>query len=72
MTDPRIEAVYLCGPGPCPNDKDAEHDNYFGCIPRDFSATTGKSKSHTSRRGADGHWRWGGGCDAATQEANDD
>lgn len=58
--------VYLCGvPYECPHDADFEHDNYFGCIPKDFSQRTGRSKSHRQTRAADGRYRWNGGCDTA-------
>ena len=57
-------SVILCGPGPCPNDPAFEHDNYFGCIPSDFSASTGRSKKYRQTRGPDGRYYWNGGCKA--------
>lgn len=62
--------TYLCGPSSCPNDPEFEHDNYYGCVPSDFSPTTGRSKTYRQRRGADGLWRWNGGCDAAPEHAS--
>lgn len=56
--------VYICGPTDCPKDPDFEHDGYFGCIPRDFSQATGRSKKYRQARGPDGRYRWNGGCDA--------
>lgn len=63
---------YLCGPSDCPNDPEFEHDNYFGCVPRDFSPTTGRSKTHRQIKtnvaapGVPGEfrWKWDGGCGA--------
>lgn len=57
--------VYICGPRDCPNDPDFEHDNYFGCVPKDFSPRTGRSKRYRQSKGADDRYRWNGGCDAA-------
>jgi len=65
---PRYPTTILCAPRACPHDPAFEHDNYFGCVPRDFSPTTGKSKSHHQRKTVrdDGRerWLWNGGCDA--------
>ncbi len=67
---PRRGMTYLCGPSDCPNDAGFEHDDYFGCVPRDFSPTTGRSKSHRQSRVVDKssplgyRYRWNGGCDA--------
>lgn len=55
--------TYICGPSDCPNDPAFEHDNYFGCIPKDFSEKTGRSKTHRQHQDADGRYRWNGGCD---------
>lgn len=63
-------AVYICGPTDCPNDPAFEHDNYFGCIPKDFSQSTGRSKTHHQTKKVDPtsptgyRYRWNGGCDA--------
>lgn len=62
---PRNYVVHLCGDAPCPNDPTFEHRFYFGCVPKDFSERTGRSKTHRQRRGADGLYRWDGGCDVA-------
>jgi hypothetical protein len=65
-----MRATYICGPSDCPNDPEFEHDNYYGCIPRDFSGTTGRSAKHrttrTERPWFDLGYRflWDGGCDA--------
>ena len=54
---------YICGPTDCPHHPDFEHDNYFGCVPKDFSPNTGRSKKYRQiKRG--GRFRWNGGCDA--------
>jgi hypothetical protein len=64
---------YLCGPTTCPNDPNFEHDNYFGCVPRDFSPTTGKSKRFRQTKVAASdtpggyRWKWNGGCAAAPE-----
>jgi hypothetical protein len=58
----------LCAPSACPHDDAFEHNNYFGCVPRDFSPTTGRSKSRRQREGEDGRWQWDGGCDLAEVE----
>jgi hypothetical protein len=63
--------TYLCGPSDCPNDPAFEHDNYFGCVPKDFSPTTGRSKKYRQHRVArpdlplGERYEWNGGCDAA-------
>lgn len=57
-------AVYICGDAPCPQDPTFEHRFYFGCVPKDFSDRTGTSKIHHQAKGADGRYRWNGGCDA--------
>jgi hypothetical protein len=55
--------VFVCGPGVCPTDSaHFEHDNYFGCVPRDFNPATGKSKTFAQVRGAGGLYHWNGGC----------
>lgn len=54
--------VYVCGTTDCPNDPDFEHDNYYGCVPKDFNGRTGKSKSHYQTKGDDGRYHWNGGC----------
>lgn len=65
---------YLCGPTTCPNDPEFVHDNYFGCVPRTFSPTTGKAKGYRQVKtnvpapGIPGEYRWKwdhGGCDPA-------
>lgn len=63
----------LCEPGDCPNDPAFEHDNYFGCIPKDFSQRTGRSKTHRQTKHpeptkAGYRYRWNGGCDAVATE----
>lgn len=60
-----VYAARICGTGRCPNDDAFEHDNYFGCVPKDFSERTGRSKTHRQTKGPDGRFRWNGGCDAA-------
>lgn len=52
----------VCGPTQCPVDLDFEHEGYFGCNPKDFNQTTGKSATHTQSRGSDGLYAWDGGC----------
>ena len=70
MSRPRYPITIVCGPHTCPNDSAFEHDNYFGCVPRDFSPTTGKSKTYRQARVTDAdsslgyRYRWNGGCDA--------
>lgn len=59
--------IYICGPTDCPHDSEFEHDNYYGCVPKDFSGTTGKSKRHVQKKDATGHYRWNGGCDGTAQ-----
>lgn len=61
-----VYAIYLCGPTVCPADPNFEHDNYFGCIPKDFSSTTGRSKKYRQSEGSNGRYHWNGGCDAST------
>lgn len=54
-------------PWTCPHDPKFEHDNYFGCVPKDFNQATGRSKTHRQIKTAtpDGaRYRWNGGCDA--------
>ncbi len=55
--------VYICGDAPCPNDADFEHRFYFGCVPKDFSDRTGRSKTHSQTKRADNLYHWDGGCD---------
>ena len=55
-------ATILCEPGSCPNDKNFGHDNYYGCVPKDFRPSNGTSKSYRQRRVGD-RWYWNGGCD---------
>lgn len=55
--------TYLCGPSDCPTDPGFEHDNYFGCVPKDFKERTGRSATFRQKKGADGRYRWNGGCD---------
>lgn len=63
--------TYVCGvPYNCPNDPAFEHDGYYGCIPKDFSSRTGKSKTHQQTKGIDGRYRWNGGCDVAKVAAD--
>lgn len=57
-------STFICGTGPCPNDDRFEHDNYFGCIPKDFKERTGRSKTFRQERGPDGRYYWNGGCKA--------
>ena len=63
--------VCILEPHACPNDPAFEHHHYYGCIPRDFSPTTGRSKTnHQVSRRVDGSplgfkYQWNGGCDAA-------
>ena len=58
--------IHICGPTDCPNDETFEHDNYFGCIPKDFVPRTGRSKTKTVKQSkVDGLWKWNGGCDAS-------
>lgn len=60
----------VCEPGDCPIDPAFEHDNYFGCIPRDFNQRSGRSKTR-SQRAVDAdvpggkRYLWNGGCDGA-------
>lgn len=65
---------YICGDSDCPGDSDFEHRNIaFGpsCVPRDFSMTTARSKTHKQRNVvSDGlpagyRYMWDGGCDVA-------
>jgi hypothetical protein len=71
-------AIYLCGPSDCPNDDEFEHDGYFGCVPRNFSPTTGRSRTHRQHR-EEREWFslgyryvWDGGCDAQALGELDD
>jgi hypothetical protein len=72
--------VYIDGnEGECPHDPDFEHEFYYGCVPKDFSTRTGRSRKHkqvlietypggTSGRNAGKateRWHWDGGCDVA-------
>lgn len=60
--------VCILAPSDCPNDPDFEHDHYYGCIPRDFSPTTGRSKTHRQTRVESDEFEfgyrylWDGGC----------
>lgn len=47
----------------CPNDPDFEHDNYFGCVPKDFKERTGRSKTYRQTE-HEGRYYWNGGCAA--------
>lgn len=58
--------TYIC----CPHDERFEHDNYFGCVPKDFSPTTGRSKRFRQTKRGERFW-WNGGCDAATTEGSE-
>lgn len=60
----RKGSTILCEPTTCPNDPAFDHDNYYGCVPKDFSTTTGRSKTHRQTKGPDGRYQWNGGCDA--------
>ena len=62
-TDAVKYRVFVCGPSDCPNDPEFEHDNYYGCVPKDFKPVTGRSKSHRQAQDAQGLYRWDGGCD---------
>lgn len=60
---------YVCGDTDCPNDPAFEHRFYYGCVPRDFSDQTGRSRTRRQTATAvDGlPWKlhlWDGGCDA--------
>jgi hypothetical protein len=62
--------VCILGVSDCPNDPAFEHDHYYGCIPKDFSSRTGRSKKYRQRR-VEGsqfphgyRYLWNGGCDA--------
>lgn len=55
----------LCGPSTCPYDPNFEHDNYFGCVPKNFNPRTGRAKGFPQTKRADGKHRWPGGCHAA-------
>lgn len=67
--------VYLCGvDSECPGDPDFIHTTIaFGesCVPRDFSMSTGRSKTHKQRKvTSDGlpagyRFMFDGGCDVA-------
>lgn len=70
--------TYICAPSDCPHDPDFEHDNYFGCIPKDFSQTTGRSKTHHQSKVADTssptgyRYVWNGGCAAPERDGMTD
>ena len=61
--------VHICGPGPCPNDEDFHHESYYGCVPKNFSLNTGRSRTHKQRKFVHpsfpfGYkYLWDGGCD---------
>lgn len=63
--------TYVCGDGACPNNPQFEHRFYFGCVPKDFSERTGRSKTHRQYRVDEPdtpggyRYRWNGGCDAS-------
>lgn len=61
-------AVYICGPTDCPNDSQFEHDGYYGCVPKDFSPNTGRSRTFRQTKGSDGRYRWNGGCGAVQED----
>ena len=50
-------------PGTCPVDPEFMHDNYYNCIPKDFSANTGRSRTHKQTKGDDDRYHWDGGCE---------
>lgn len=54
--------IFICGPTDCPNDDGFEHDNYFGCVPKDFSPGSGRSRNFRQTE-TSGRWFWNGGCD---------
>jgi hypothetical protein len=56
--------IYICGPYDCPNDPAFEHDNYFGCMPKDFNQRLGTSKRFRQSKVGE-KYRWNGGCDPA-------
>lgn len=64
-------AIYLCGDTSCPCDPNFEHRFYFGCVPKDFSERTGRSKTQRQRNVTAPDLRhgyrfmWTGGCDGA-------
>jgi hypothetical protein len=63
-------SALLDEPSTCPRDPLFEHDNYFGCVPKDFNQRTGRSKTHHQAKRDDPNapwgyrYRWNGGCDA--------
>lgn len=67
-------ATYVCGPSACPVDTDFEHDDYYGCVPKDFKPSTGRSKTHHTTRMTDPgsplgyRYRWNGGCSLMANE----
>jgi hypothetical protein len=68
---PKPVAVWTDEAHPCPHDPDFVHEMWpYGCVPRDFSLTTGRSRKHRQRRVEHERfplgWRyqWDGGCDA--------
>ena len=76
---PRTRTAIVCGPYDCPNDPEFEHDNYFGCVPKDFKQRTGRSKTHSQTLDAEsGRYVWDGGCNrfavgsAALKDRNSD
>lgn len=62
--------TYICGPTDCPRDPAFEHDNYYGCVPKNFNQRTGRSKTHHQTKVVTGpgpmdyRYHWNGGCDA--------
>lgn len=62
--------VHICGPTDCPQDPEFEHDGYYGCVPKNFSPTTGRSRTHRQQRVESDEFEygyrylWDGGCDA--------
>ena len=63
--------VCIDAPRQCPSHPDFEHDNCFGCVPKDFSPRTGKSKKYRQHpvKNPDVpggvRWHWNGGCNPA-------
>lgn len=65
--------VCLLADRDCPHDEAFEHRHYYGCVPRDFSERTGRSKTHSQTRVAGQYllgyrYLWDGGCDARESE----
>ena len=66
-----MNTAIIDGQTPCPNDPDFVHEGYmYGCVPKDFSMRTGRSKTHhqteTVVKGLPWRiWMWNGGCDLA-------